>query len=516
MARATNPQIRKAFDSVEMTAEQIAEFNRCANDVIYFVRNYIYIQHPVKGKVKFDLYDYQENLIHEMSEHRNVIVLSARQTGKSTVSAAFLLWFAIFHMDKNILIVSNKGSASKEIIKRIKFMYLSLPMWLKPGVTDTGWNVQSIAFDNGSEMNASTTSEDSGRGTSISLLYCDEFAFVKRTIQEEFWRSVSPTIATGGKCIISSTPNGDSDLYATIWRRANVKNNPDDALGTNGFRAIHVKWDDVPGRDEDFKNEEIAKIGLASWQQEYECQFISTASSLINTQVLRYIEDQIAGMPAPVLDSNGVAWFAEPSPHKSYVVGMDVATGSDNDYTVISVMDKRNFVQVAEFRSQSTTSAECYRILKDILNRLSNPTNEVYFSVENNGVGESILALYEFDENPPEFAQLVSKKGQKRKGFNTNGASKNASCLILKELIENKIIEVRSKQMLAELKQFRRNGPSFSAVEGATDDVVMSMVIVTMIIRELQMSDQDFYDAMQGYAFSYQDNNAQEEPVIVV
>lgn len=92
---------------------------------------------------------------------------------------------------------------------------------------------------------------------------CDEFAFVANNISEHFWTSISPTLSTGGKCIIASTPNGDDNLYAELWRGAES--------GSNGFIPIFVKWDTVPGRDQEFRDREIAKIGLTKFEQEYEC-----------------------------------------------------------------------------------------------------------------------------------------------------------------------------------------------------------------------------------------------------
>jgi len=92
---------------------------------------------------------------------------------------------------------------------------------------------------------------------------CDELAFVKSSIQEKFWTSISPTLATGGKCIISSTPNGNSNLFAELWRGANNE--------INSFKYKHVPWDAPPGRDEEFKRQQIGKIGKRKWYQEYEC-----------------------------------------------------------------------------------------------------------------------------------------------------------------------------------------------------------------------------------------------------
>ena len=167
-----NPLIKRAHEPTEYSTNQVHELLRCSTDPVYFIKHYVKIQHPMKGTIPFDLYRYQESLVEKFHKNRLNIVLSARQTGKSAVSAAFLLWFAIFHEDKTVLIVSNKNDNAMEMIARIRFAYENLPLWLKPGITDDGWNKHNVGFDNGSRIMSQATSESSGRGFSISLLYC--------------------------------------------------------------------------------------------------------------------------------------------------------------------------------------------------------------------------------------------------------------------------------------------------------------------------------------------------------
>ena len=239
MSRATsNPLIKKAGTVSEYTFEQIQELRRCQQDPVYFIRKYCRIQHPVRGAIDFELYDYQIEMIENYHNHNYNIVLSARQTGKSTVSSMYLLWFAIFNFDKEILIASNKNAGAMEMISRIQYAYMHLPMWIKPGVMEDGWNKHAIGFDNDSKIVSTATSEDSGRGLSISLLYLDEFAFVGASIAEKFWTAMAPTLATGGGCIISSTPNGDTNLFATLWRQALVE--------ANSYKTMYVPWDAPP------------------------------------------------------------------------------------------------------------------------------------------------------------------------------------------------------------------------------------------------------------------------------
>lgn len=268
MAR-TNPGLKKSNSLSEYTQEQIVELARCAKDPIYFIRNYIKIKHPKRGKISFNLYDYQEELIRMYMGNRFNIILSARQTGKTETSCAFLLWYAIFHPDKTVLIASNKSTNAMELIGKIRYAYEELPNWLKPGIDADNWNKHTCAFDNKSRIVSTTTSKDSGRGLAISLIYCDELAFVKPHVQEEFWDSILPTISTGGAMIITSTPNGDSNLFARMWFTAIGKvpeEREDDA-----FIPLHVKWDQPPGRDEKFKRTMIDKLGERKWQQEFEC-----------------------------------------------------------------------------------------------------------------------------------------------------------------------------------------------------------------------------------------------------
>lgn len=189
----------------------------------------------------------------------------------SWIAGAFLLWYAIFKFEQTVVIASNKNDNAMEMIHRVRFIYERLPHWLKPGLADDGWNKHNVGFDNGSRIISQATSENTGRGLAISLLFLDEFAFVRDAIADEFWGSVSPTLATGGKCVICSTPNGDTNTFAQLWRGANIPSELNELVGINGFAPLEVKWDDPPGRDAAFKASEIGKIGEIRWSQEYEC-----------------------------------------------------------------------------------------------------------------------------------------------------------------------------------------------------------------------------------------------------
>ncbi len=117
---------------------------------------------------------------------------------------------------------------------------------------------------------------------------CDEFAFVKPSIQRTFWTSISPTLSTGGACIIASTPNGDNDKFAEIWRHAEVQKK-ENSFEERDFRPLDIKWTDVPGRDDSFKRTEIGKIGQLKWDQEYECCGTLTKITINNNGIVQIV-----------------------------------------------------------------------------------------------------------------------------------------------------------------------------------------------------------------------------------
>lgn len=497
MASQQNPFLKRQNEQHEFTHAQIAEFTKCAMDVTYFVDKYCFLQHPVKGKIPFTLREYQRDVLFTF-QHRLAIALLPRQSGKSWLAGAYLLWDAMFKMDRTIVIASNKNDNAQEMIHRIKFLYENLPFWLKPGLTADGWNKHSVVFDNGSRILSQATTESTGRGLSVSLFFLDEFAFVRDSVAEDFWTSASPTISTGGSCIICSTPNGDTNRFAQLWFGANIPSVDDPTVGINGYAPITVHWTDPPGRDEAFKQAEIAKFGYTKWAQEYECQFISEDKTLIDQLVLATVDKRAKGIE-PFAVKNDITFFEEPIEDATYVVGVDPATGTGSDYTTIVAFRFPEMKQVAEFRSNSTSSVMVYHILKRLLKTYENAGAKAsYFSVENNGVGEGIIALYESDETVVDNAEFVSEDGRNRLGMTTTNKSKLQACLTLKDMIERHMMEINSKVLAAELKTYVRTGASYAAKKGSTDDLVSSVLICMRIIALMASYDAIAYETMYG------------------
>jgi hypothetical protein len=275
MALTESTLVKAPYRRQHWTDQQLEEFVKCADPVTgpqYFMDNFFHIQHPTKGKMLYHPFDYQKRLIDTYHNYRYSISMMPRQTGKSTSAAGYLLWVAMFRPDSTILIAAHKYTGSQEIMQRIRYAYELCPDHIRAGVTS--YNKGNLDFENGSRIVSTTTTENTGRGMSISLLYCDEFAFVRPGIAKEFWTSISPTLATGGKAIITSTPNSDEDQFALLWKGA-LKT--EDAygnlteIGINGFRAYRSYWNEHPDRDEKWASEQRAQLGEDRFRREMGC-----------------------------------------------------------------------------------------------------------------------------------------------------------------------------------------------------------------------------------------------------
>lgn len=286
---------------------------------------------------------------------------------------------------------------------------------------------------------------------------------------------------------MTSTPNGDMDIFSQIWRGAQVS--------ANGFHYLFVPWDAPPGRDEQFKEHEIGRIGERRWKQEYECQFLSSDALLIESIVLHNITKIVKQKPI-IKEVKEVSFWKEVKEEGTYLVGVDPATGSGNDYSVITVFEFPSLEQVAQYRSNTMSTNDLYAILKNILSYLESKRTLTYFSIENNGVGEGIIALYESDEEIPENAEFISEQGSNRRGMTTTAKTKMKACINLKELIEKDNMKISSDVLLAELKSFTRQRGSYAAARGSTDDCISAVLIVVRLLEEIASYEQEAFDKL--------------------
>ena len=469
------------------TDQELEDFVKCCDPImgyLYFMDNFFYIQHPTKGSMLYHPWDYQKRLIHTYHNYRYSISLMPRQTGKSTSAAGYLLWYAMFVPDSTILIAAHKYTGAQEIMQRIRYAYENCPDHIKAGVTT--YNKGSLDFENGSRIVSATTTENTGRGMSITLLYLDEFAFVRPTIATEFWTSITPTLATGGKAIITSTPNSDEDQFALIWKGANKTEDEfgdTTELGVNGFKSYRAFWQEHPDRNQEWADQMKAQLGEDRFRREIGCEFIIADETLIAPTRLIDLD----GIE-PLFRQGQIRWYKKPEKGNIYLVALDPAVGTGGDNAAIQIYEANTTTQIGEWKHNRTDIPSQIKLIaqinKYIVECTTQPDN-LYYSVEVNGVGEAALvSLNEYGlSNIP--GSFLSEPGKKKRGFNTTNKSKLAACSKFKTLVESNKLTINSRSLVTELKSFVASGGSYAAKIGESDDLVTSSLLVVRMLQNL-------------------------------
>ena len=502
-----NDLVKTANKKQKFTLEHARELQRCMDDPLYFLENFYYIQHPTQGKLKYVPYEFQKDLINSYHNHRFSVNLLGRQLGKTTTAAGYLLWYAMFIPDSTILIAAHKFTGTQEIMARVRYGYECCPDHIRAGVLT--YNKHSIEFENKSRIIAQTTTETTGRGLSISLLYCDELSFVAPHKATEFWTSISPTLATGGKAIITSTPNSDEDTFALIWKEANERYDEfgnTTGVGKNGFHPFMATWDQHPDRDDEWARSERSRIGSERFEREHNCIFLTFDETLISGFTL----NSLSGIE-PKVHSGHVRWYKDIDPAFTYLVSLDPSLGTGGDYAGIEVLELPSFTQVAEWHHNTTPIQRQVKILRDICRHIEGECKErgatpsIYYSIENNTLGEAaLISVEEIGEEtiPGLFLSEPLKRGHVRifrRGFNTTHKSKIAACSKLKQLIESNVLQVKSKILISQLKSYIARENSFAAKDGCYDDLVASLLLNIRMVMVLQEWDRSIYDRMHEH-----------------
>jgi hypothetical protein len=454
------------------TQHQIEEYVKCSRDPSYFARKYIKVISVDKGTVPFDLYPYQEKMYERFTNNRFNIVLACRQSGKSTAVMGYLLWYALFHPEKNIAIAANKGAMAREILARITFALENLPFFLQPGCKTL--NKGSIHFSNDTKIIACSTSSSALRGESVALLYLDEFAFVENA--EKFYTSTYPVISAGkeSRVIITSTANGVGNPFYNIYEGAKT--------GKNEYIATRVDWWDVPGRDDSWKRQTIANTSERQFEQEFGNAFHSTGSTLIAGDCLLRINTE-----KPIKSTDSWNIYADPEEGHIYVLSIDVALGRGGDYSAATLIDISSspFKQIAVYRNNRISPM----LLADAMVPVAKKYNNAHIIVEvNNGgsqVANDIYHDYEYENMHLESA--IRADGV---GLTMNKKTKRIGCSHLKDLIESGQLQIVDTQTLQELSTFSVSGSSYAATQGNHDDIVMTLVSFAFVMQTL-LSDED-------------------------
>lgn len=487
-----NPQLKKAYVPLEWTAEQVKEVIKCSKDIGYFIRTYVKIINLDRGLIDFEMYPFQEEMAETIADNRFTIIKTCRQAGKTTTSAAVILWHVLFNDSYTVAILANKLSTAREILARVQRAYEYLPKWLQQGVIV--WNKTNIELENGSQIIASSTASSAIRGYSINFLYLDEFAFVPRNIQDDFFTSVYPTIISGTntKVVITSTPNG-FDLFYKIWTNS-VENR-------NEYANFSVNWWDVPGRDEKWKEKTIANTSEDQFRQEFEAEFLGSSNTLISPNVLRRMTFKT---PISTFYDGSLSVYKEPEKDKNYFCIVDTSRGTGIDYSAFIIVDTSSvpYEVVACYKNNIIDPL----IYPEVIYNVIKNYNHAFTLVEINDNGQQIADILHNDleyENII-FTAVKGRAGQVigggfastvQRGVRTTKQVKRIGCANAKTMIEKDKIILNDYHLVNELSTFIQKGTSYEADMGSHDDLIMCVVLFAWATNQTffkDLTDTDF------------------------
>lgn len=451
-------------------SKQVQEIIRCGKDPSYFFNNYVKIQHPTKGLLPFKTYPFQDDCVKDFINNRFTIVVKGRQLGLSTLVAAYAVWLALFQKDKNILIIATKLQVAQNFIKKTKTILRNLPSWLVlPQVVAD--NKQFIEFSHGSSIKAIPTSEDAGRSESLSLLIVDEAAFVRDF--DTLWTGLYPTLSTGGRAIVLSTPNGVGGQYYKLYKDAEA--------GLNEFKAIKLNWDVHPERDQAWFDKETRNMSPRQVAQELLCDFASSGETFLGDDELKWIYNNITNpVERKGLDRNVWIWKYPLTEHK-YVISADVARGDGKDFSTFHVIDTNTGEVVAEYRGKIAPDR-----FGDLLSEYGHMYNKALLCPENNTYGYATMIrlrdlaypkMYHQKNTAIYIGDYIPAGNTESAGFNTSGKTRGLILTKLEELIRNKQLITYSSRFYDELKTFVWQENRVAAMKGENDDLVMSLAI---------------------------------------
>lgn len=431
------------------------------DDPAYFAETYLKVIHLDKGLVPFNLYPYQKKMFEHFNSNRFSIVLACRQSGKSISSVAYLLWFALFHSEKTIAILANKGATAREMLSRVTLMLENLPFFLQPGCK--ALNKGSIEFSNNSRIFAAATSGSSIRGMSVNLLYLDEFAFVERAA--EFYTSTYPVVSSGkeSKVIVTSTANGIGNMFYKIWEGAEQ--------GVNEFKSFRVDWWDVPGRDERWKEETISNTSQLQFDQEFGNTFFGTGDTLIAAETLMSLR---AKNPIKYMEGGDLLVYKEPEKGHDYIMTVDVSKGRGQDYSTFNLIDisVSPFEQVAVYRNNTISPI----LFPNIIYKYATSYNQAYIVVESNDQG-GVVCNGLYHELEYENMHVESTVKANALGITMNRKVKRLGCSAIKDILENHKLKVVDENTILEISTFVAHGQSYEASDGNHDDLMMNLVM---------------------------------------
>jgi len=456
--------------------EIVKEIVKSGKDSAYFINNYCRISHPMKGLIGFKTYPYQDDLLNDYNDFRFNIILKARQLGISTITAAYCVWFMLFHKEKSIVVLATKFSTAANLVKKVKSMMKNLPDWIKMAQIAVD-NRTSFELSNGSIIKAVPTSEDAGRSEALSLLVVDEAAHVEK--MEDIWTAIYSTLATGGRCIALSTPKGTGNWFHKTYIDA--------VDGENEFNPIELMWDVHPERDQAWFEKETKNMSKRQVAQELLCNFNTSGDTVVHPDDLMWVNSNIKEPDYRVGYDRNLWLWEKYNEENTYLLVADVARGDGADNSVFHIIKLESMEVIAEY--QGKPSLDMYA---QMLFSAGSEFGNCLLVVENNGIGISILEklinlgypnLYYSVKSTHEFVESIRGEEMNNAiaGFTTSLKTRPLIVAKLEEFIRNKMIKTFSTRIYHELKTFIWHNGKPQAMRSYNDDLVMALAIACWV-----------------------------------
>ena len=460
----------------------LSELKKC-QDPIYFIKNHVYIQSGGR-KALFELYPFQEECLNSFVSNRFNIVLKSRQLGLSTLMAAYIAWYMLFHQDKVVLVISLTEQDSKEFVRKIKYAFDFISPWVMEalGAKIIFNNVHTVELNTRSRVKALAPTEDAGRGYTPSLFIIDEAAQIDHL--EKIWtESAFPALNTGGgSAIINSTAYGMSNFFYDMWSKTETNE--------SDFNAIKLDWQVHPDRDEKWYEDTIKQIGKVKFSQEYGCNFQQSGETVIDPDDIQFLRKNIVN-PEQKSETDRALWtWEKPNKDHKYLITSDVSSGTGKDYSTAVVFDLNTLQIVCEFKAKVKPDS-----LADLLMIIGYRYNTAIICVENMHTGFAVLRrivecsyknIYHYNKSTEEHCcgYFDDSLPNLDLGFNTNVKTRPIAIERLEHYIRNRLIIPTSERLVEEAESFvygSRGKPE--AKNGKNDDLVMTYAIGCYLLQ---------------------------------
>lgn len=465
--------------------------NRDLDACLYWMRTHTKIQHPERGAITFPVRPLQAQILATWMVERYSIVLKARQIGWSTLVAVYALWLSVFWDDQVIVMLSKTERDAEKLLAKSIYAYERLPQWMRDrGPHRKTKNMKDITFDNGSKIESLPSKEDPARGSAVTLVVCDEWAFFDDP--EGAWASVEPITDIGGRVIGLSTANGWGDFFHQTWVKARA--------GISQFTPMFFPWNAVTERDEQWYADK--KSNMLEWQlhQEYPSNeqeaFIKSGRPVFDVDALNdlivseprrgaLITHQPGSPKAPHFNPENLGRLSVwemPKMGAAYVIGADVAEGLDHgDYSSAHVIEVATGLVVATYHAHVDAD-----VFGDRLAELGYFYNVALIGIEVNNHGLTTCKAVQRASYPRIYFRrnqtTRSRELLRQIGWRTDVTTKPLMIDELARALREGSIGLEDTFTIAELMQYvrdergRTNGSPF-------DDRVISLAIAVQMLH---------------------------------